>query len=71
MRSDDGPGEVELPDDLAAALQAQPDAAAIWHRLPEAHRRGHIIAIERISDPRVRAEKIQHTIEHLVEKHGP
>jgi uncharacterized protein YdeI (YjbR/CyaY-like superfamily) len=72
MRSDERPrDEVGTPDDLAKALQARPDAEAIWDRLPEAHRRGHVIAIQRIADPEARAQKIQHTVEHLVEKHGP
>jgi uncharacterized protein YdeI (YjbR/CyaY-like superfamily) len=65
------PDEFETPDDLAEALQARPDAEAIWDRLPKAHRRGHVIAIQRIVDPEARAQKIQHTVEHLLEKHGP
>jgi hypothetical protein len=44
--------------------------AAIWDPLPEAHRRGHVIAIERFSDAEARAGQIAHTVEHLFEKHA-
>lgn len=61
---------IETPSDLAAALQGHPDARAIWDELSEAHRRGHVIAIERVADPDKRAEKVHHLIEHLVDDHG-
>lgn len=59
-----------VPQDLKAALQADPQAAAIWDGLSEAHRRGHVIAIERITDRDARAERIAHTVEHLFQKHA-
>jgi uncharacterized protein YdeI (YjbR/CyaY-like superfamily) len=62
--------ELVVPEDLDAALGADPHAAAIWDGLPEAHRRGHVIAIERITDAEARAEQIRHTVEHLFEKHA-
>jgi uncharacterized protein YdeI (YjbR/CyaY-like superfamily) len=65
-----GEVQVELPDDLVAALKAHPDAQAIWDGLSDAHRRGHVIAIERVADPDKRAEKVHHLIEHLVDDHG-
>lgn len=65
-----GEVQVEMPDDLVAALKAHPDAEGIWDRLSEAHRRGHAIAIQRVVDPGKRAEKVHHTIKHLVEDHG-
>jgi uncharacterized protein YdeI (YjbR/CyaY-like superfamily) len=61
---------MEIPSDLASALQARPDAQAIWDKLSGAHRRGHVIAIERVGDPHKRAEKVQHLIDHLVDDHG-
>jgi uncharacterized protein YdeI (YjbR/CyaY-like superfamily) len=62
--------DVVVPQGLEAALRADPQAAAIWDALPEAHRRGHVIAIERITDPDARAEQIAHTVEHLFAKHA-
>jgi uncharacterized protein YdeI (YjbR/CyaY-like superfamily) len=62
--------ELVIPEDLGAALRADPQATAIWDSLPEAHRRGHVIAIERFSDAEARAGQIAHTVEHLFEKHA-
>ena len=62
--------EVGIPEDLAEALRDNADTAAVWGQLPEAHRRGHVIAIRRAADAKARAERIEHTIEHLSEKHA-
>jgi len=70
MGRDEGNDEVATPEDLAEALRDDPEAAAIWERLPEAHRRGHVIAIPRIEDAEARAQRIEHTIEHLLRKHA-
>jgi uncharacterized protein YdeI (YjbR/CyaY-like superfamily) len=69
MATQEGQEEVVVPEDLEAALRAAPQAA-IWDSLPEAQRRGHVIAIERITDRDARAEQIAHTVEHLFEKHA-
>jgi uncharacterized protein YdeI (YjbR/CyaY-like superfamily) len=70
MGTDERDDEVGTPEDLAEALRANSEAEAIWGQLPEAHRRGHVIAIRRIEDADARAERIEHTIEHLLEKHA-
>lgn len=70
MRRNEPDGEVEIPEDLSAAIQGNPEAAAIWNQLPAAHRRGHVIAIERIADGDGRAERVEHTVEHLLERHA-
>ena len=62
--------EVQTPSGLAEALEAHPEAQAIWNRLSEAHRRGHLIAIQRVTDPKKKADKVRDLIEHLVEGHG-
>ena len=59
--------EVAIPEDLARALQNRPEAEGIWDRLPA--RRGHEIAIERLVDANERAERVEHTIDHLFKKH--
>jgi uncharacterized protein YdeI (YjbR/CyaY-like superfamily) len=63
-------GEIEIPQDLEEALRLNPAAEAIWGGLPEAHRRGHVIAINRVEDARARAERVEETVEHLVDHHG-
>lgn len=70
MRRNEPDGEVEIPEELAEALQGNPEATAIWNQLPAAHRRGHVIAIERIADGDARAERVEHTVEHLLERHA-
>jgi uncharacterized protein YdeI (YjbR/CyaY-like superfamily) len=70
IMSDESREDVKVPEDLAAALQEDPRAEAIWDQLPEAHRRGHVIAIERIEDAEARAAHVRHTVEHLFQKHG-
>lgn len=70
MRRNEPDGEVEIPEDLAEAIRANHEAAAIWDRLPAAHRRGHVIAIERIADGEARAVRVEHTVDHLLESHA-
>lgn len=70
MGTNERPDEARMPEDLAEALRDHPEAAGIWDQLPEAHRRGHVIAIRRVSDADARAARIEHTIEHLLEKHA-
>ncbi|MCU1416858.1 MAG: hypothetical protein JWP32_1032 [Schumannella sp.] len=45
MVRDDGPREVEVPSALAAALDADPVAAAAWQKLAYSHRKAHARAI--------------------------
>jgi hypothetical protein len=45
MVRDDGPREVEVPSALAAALDADPVAAAAWQKLAYSHRKEHARAI--------------------------
>jgi uncharacterized protein YdeI (YjbR/CyaY-like superfamily) len=62
--------EVAIPEDLARALQNRPEAEGIWDRLPAARPRGHVIAIERLVHANERAQRVEHTIDHLLEKHA-
>lgn len=48
MDTNERGNEVEIPQNLAEALDSKAAAAGIWEQLPEAHRRGHVIAIRRI-----------------------
>ena len=61
---------MEIPEDLAEALRNDREAASIWERLSAAHRRGHVIAIQRIAEDDAGAGRIAHTLEHLLEKHA-
>jgi len=70
MDGDQRDDELAIPEDLAEALRVNPEAEAMWDQLPEAHRRGHVIAIRKVADSEARTERIEHTIEHLLEKHA-
>ena len=70
MERNERDSEVESPEDLAGALQANSEAVAIWDHLPVAHRRGHVTAIESSADGDARAERVEVTVEHLLERHA-
>ncbi|GAB2556262.1 YdeI/OmpD-associated family protein [Leucobacter ruminantium] len=55
---DDAPREVEVPDDLAAALAAVDGARAAFDRLPYTHRKEHVNAILEAKKPETRERRI-------------
>jgi uncharacterized protein YdeI (YjbR/CyaY-like superfamily) len=59
---------VEIPEDLARALRASPEAAARWEALSEAHRRAHVSGILQTKEAETRARRIEETIGHLLEE---
>ena len=62
---DTAPRSVDVPDDLAAALAADPAAAAAWERLGHSHRRQHAEAIAAAKKPDTRRRRIASTISAL------
>jgi hypothetical protein len=56
---DTAPRVVEVPDDLALALAADPDAKARFERLSYSHKRQHVLAIEGAKAPETRARRIE------------
>lgn len=62
---DDAPREVDLPDELAAALAADPVAAAAFERLSYSHRKEHARAVESAKAAETRARRVARTIETL------
>ncbi len=59
--------EVAVPEDLAAALAADPDAAAAWARLSYSHHRAHVEPILAAKAPETRARRIEKTMAILRE----
>lgn len=53
-----GPAAAELPDDLAAALAADPDAQAMWKVLTSQNRYAITYRIGQVKRPETRARKI-------------
>jgi uncharacterized protein YdeI (YjbR/CyaY-like superfamily) len=60
--------DVDVPEDFAEALRSKPVAATKWQTLSEGHRRAHVAGILQAKDPEMRAQRIQQTVEHLLEE---
>ena len=65
LEGDTAPRTVEVPDDLAAALDAAPGARAAWDRLPPSHRKAHVTAVESAKAAETRQRRIAKAIEAL------
>jgi uncharacterized protein YdeI (YjbR/CyaY-like superfamily) len=65
MVRDVGPREVEVPPALAAALAADPVAAAAWDTLAYSHRKEHARAISEAKADETRDRRVAKTIEKL------
>jgi Bacteriocin-protection, YdeI or OmpD-Associated/Domain of unknown function (DUF1905) len=65
LELDTAPRTVDVPDDLAAALDATPGAREAWDRLSPSHRKAHVTAIEGAKAAETRARRIGKAIEAL------
>jgi hypothetical protein len=62
---DTAPRTVEVPDDLAAAIDAAPGAREVWERLPPSHKKAHVTAVESAKAAETRQRRIAKAIEAL------
>jgi hypothetical protein len=62
---DAAPRVIETPDDLRAALDAEPAARDAWQKLSYSHRRRHVEAIDAAKAPETRARRIAKAVEKL------
>jgi Bacteriocin-protection, YdeI or OmpD-Associated/Domain of unknown function (DUF1905) len=58
---------IEVPDDLAAALAGDAEAAAAFERLAYTHRREYVIWITEAKRPETRARRVAGTLDKLRE----
>jgi hypothetical protein len=65
MVRDDAPREVEVPPALAAALEADPVAAAAWEKLAYSHRKEHARAITEAKAEETRDRRVAKAIAML------
>lgn len=65
VEADTAPRTVEVPDDLAAALAADPAAAAAWERLSFSNQRRHAEAVAAAKKPETRERRIASTLAEL------
>jgi hypothetical protein len=68
VRNDDAPREVEVPDDLAEALDRNGAARAVFDELSYSHRREFVSSITEAKRPETRARRIERTIQQLLER---
>ena len=66
MELDTAPREVEVPDDVAAALEVVPEAKAVFARQSYSHQRAHVDAINAAKAPETRRRRIDKAIEMLL-----
>jgi hypothetical protein len=64
---DTAPREVQVPPDLAAALDAEPAVRSSFDALPYSHRREHVRAVEEAKAPETRRRRIAKAVEMLRE----
>jgi len=62
---DTAPRVVETPEDLRAALEAEPALSAKWQQLSYSHQREHVEAINSAKAPETRARRVAKAIEML------
>lgn len=66
LRLDNDPRVVEVPEDFAAALAANPVAAAAWAKLSYSHQQQHVLAIEAAKAADTRARRVAGAITKLL-----
>lgn len=65
LRLDTDPRVVEVPADLAAALDEHPGLRAQFDRLSYSHQRQHVLAVEGAKAAETRARRIAGVVAHL------
>ena len=65
LELDDQPRVIEAPDDLKAAMAANPAAQAAWDKLAPSHKKAHVLAIEGAKAADTRARRVAKAIETL------
>ncbi|MBE1497398.1 uncharacterized protein YdeI (YjbR/CyaY-like superfamily) [Amycolatopsis lexingtonensis] len=55
----------EVPEELAAALAAAPDAAAAFEALPPSHRREYVQWVAEAKKPETRVSRARKAVERL------
>jgi uncharacterized protein YdeI (YjbR/CyaY-like superfamily) len=63
------PGAAEVPEELAAALTTDPDAAALFAALPPSHQREYTKWVAEAKKPETRVSRAGKTVTRLRETH--
>ncbi len=62
LELDTAPRVVEVPDDFAAAIAADPAAAAFWPTLSYSNQRWHVLSVDGAKSPETRQRRIDKSI---------
>jgi hypothetical protein len=62
LELDTAPRFVEVPEDLAAAIAADPAAAAFWPTLSYSNQRWHVLSVEGAKSPDTRQRRIASSV---------
>ena len=65
LQLDTSPREVTVPDDLAAALAAEPEAKAFFESLSYSNQSKHVLSITDAKTPETRQRRVDKAIEML------
>ena len=65
LEIDDEPRTVDVPEDLARALDADPVVHAAFDRLPDGRRRQHVRSVESAKKPDTRARRVRQVVASL------
>ena len=65
LQLDSTPREVTMPDDLAAALAAEPEAKAFFDRLSYSNQSRHVLSITDAKTPETRQRRVDKAMEML------
>ncbi|GAA2209726.1 hypothetical protein GCM10009850_051850 [Nonomuraea monospora] len=64
---DTAPREVTVPDDLAAALDAAPEAKKFFESLSCSRKRWHVLNVEGAKKPETRQRRVADTVAELAD----
>ncbi len=67
LELDTAPRVVEVPDDFAAAIAADPAAAAFWPTISYSNQRWHVLSIDGAKTPETRQRRIDKSVALLHE----
>ena len=65
LELDTAPRVVEVPEDFAAAIAADPDAATFWPTLSYSNQRWHVLSVEGAKTPETRQRRIDQSVASL------
>jgi hypothetical protein len=68
LELDDQPREIVVPEDLAAALDAHPDAGRAFEDLSYSRRQAHVLSVVGAKTPETRQRRIDKAIERLSQR---